>query len=64
MVERFGSEDAVQEAVVKELGDILWMLNAVCYEMGTSLEEIANTNIAKLQDRALRNVIKGTGDDR
>ncbi len=64
MVARFGSEDAVQEAVVKELGDVLWMLSAVCHEMGTSLEEIANTNIEKLQDRATRGVIKGTGDNR
>lgn len=64
MVERFGSEEAVSDYVKKELGDILWMLTAVTEDMGYSLEEIATLNVNKLQDRANRGVIKGSGDNR
>lgn len=64
MAERYGSEEAVADQVKKELGDILWMLTAVVTDMGYSLEEIATANVEKLQDRANRGVIKGSGDDR
>lgn len=64
LAERFGSEELAEEAVKKELGDILWMLTAVINDMGWSLEEIATLNVEKLQDRANRNMLQGSGDNR
>lgn len=49
---------------LKELGDILWQLNACCIQMGSSLEEVAKMNLDKLEDRANRGVLKGEGDNR
>lgn len=48
----------------KELGDVLWQLQACAYELGFSLEEIARDNLDKLSDRDSRGVIVGEGDDR
>lgn len=52
------------DALVKELGDVLWYIAAIGKELGVTLEVIAEQNIAKLQDRRARNVIKGEGDNR
>lgn len=64
LIARFGSREAVREKTVKELGDVLWQLQACCSVLGLSLQEVAETNIAKLEDRKARDVIKGAGDDR
>ena len=50
--------------IAKELGDVLWMVSAVCDEFGISLVDVARINIAKLQDRKERNVLSGSGDNR
>lgn len=52
------------DGLSKELGDVLWMLNSCCKELGISLESVAKTNIEKLTDRQQRNVLKGDGDNR
>lgn len=52
------------EAVQKELGDILWMWQATCKELGLDVEMVAQANLDKLEDRFQRYVIKGDGDDR
>jgi len=49
---------------LKELGDILWELNACCIQLDSSLEEVAKMNLDKLEDRARRNQLKGDGDNR
>jgi NTP pyrophosphatase (non-canonical NTP hydrolase) len=54
----------VQEYVKKELGDILWMLSAVASDHGLQLEDVAKANIAKLEGRAVRGTIQGSGDER
>ncbi len=54
----------IEGAIKDELGDILWYLAEVSTSFGFSLEEIANLNIEKLQRRAKRNKIKGSGDKR
>lgn len=51
-------------AVAKELGDVLWQVQACASEIGCSLEEIAQMNLNKLSERDLRGVIVGEGDDR
>lgn len=47
-----------------ELGDALWQLQACCYEVGITLEEVAIDNLKKLADRNNRGVIVGEGDNR
>lgn len=49
---------------MKELGDALWYLDAICHELGITLSDVASTNINKLEDRQERGVLKGDGDDR
>jgi len=56
--------EARRQALVKELGDVLWYLSALSREIGTSLEEVATNNIEKLYKRIDRNKIHGEGDDR
>ena len=52
------------ESLRKELGDVLWYLAALARDLGLTLEEIAQENLKKLQDRKDRGVLKGSGDDR
>ena len=52
------------EAVKKELGDVLWYLARLSDELGISLEDVAKTNLDKLRSRLERNKIKGSGDNR
>jgi NTP pyrophosphatase (non-canonical NTP hydrolase) len=56
--------DVVPEEIAYELGDVLWYVANIAYEMGYSLETIAIMNINKLEDRKSRNVIHGDGDNR
>lgn len=51
-------------ALKKELGDVLWNLSALCYEMGFKLDDVAQCNLDKLADRVKRGVVSGSGDDR
>lgn len=50
--------------IEKELGDVLWYVANVAFDLGLSLEEIAKKNIDKLQSRKERDVLKGSGDER
>lgn len=52
------------ENIKKELGDVLWYIAAICFELGISMEEVAKTNMEKLSSRKLRNKIHGEGDNR
>ena len=51
-------------ALIKELGDVLWFVAQFATEMDIDLDEIAEKNLAKLEDRQKRGVIRGSGDDR
>ncbi len=53
-----------KEDIKKELGDVLWYIAAICYELGLSMEDVAKTNIEKLASRKERNMIHGEGDTR
>lgn len=48
----------------KELGDVLWYVARLAHHIGYSLDDIATTNIEKLQSRMDRGVLGGSGDDR
>ena len=51
-------------AMRKEIGDVLWYVSELATSLGISLEHVARSNIAKLQDRQDRGVIGGSGDNR
>jgi len=53
-----------EKNMVKELGDVLWYVSVVCTYLGISLQEVAELNIEKLQDRMKRDKLKGSGDNR
>lgn len=57
------SPETVQ-AIKGELGDCLWYLSQLSSELGLTLNDIAEANLAKLADRAARGVLKGSGDNR
>lgn len=52
------------EAIEKELGDVLWYWSRMVTEIGSSADEVAEANLAKLRDRKERGVIQGSGDNR
>ena len=54
----------IRAEIVKELGDVLWYLNALAYELGYTLEEVAYINLNKLQSRKDRDQLQGSGDNR
>ena len=47
-----------------ELGDVLWYLSQVCTDNGWSLQDIAQSNLDKLESRKTRNMILGSGSNR
>lgn len=57
-------EIELHESLKKELGDCLWMLSACAANLNMSLDEVAVSNIEKLESRLERGVICGSGDDR
>ena len=63
---RDGVENPEQyrQSLLKELGDILWYVTAITTELGSSLEEVAQMNLEKLESRSTRGKLKGSGDDR
>ncbi len=55
---------SLRQELIKECGDVLWYLAAIAHELNTSLDEMAQVNLAKLASRNERNMIKGSGDNR
>ncbi len=53
-----------REDLKKELGDVLWYIATLADFLDISLDDIAESNIAKLADRQKRGVLKGQGDNR
>jgi NTP pyrophosphatase (non-canonical NTP hydrolase) len=54
----------IREDVAAELGDVLWYVAMLADEFGVDMGELAQANLDKLADRAQRNQIKGSGDNR
>lgn len=50
--------------VVKEMGDVLWYMAALCTALDVSLSDVAAGNLTKLFSRKERGVLSGSGDNR
>lgn len=57
-------DDKVKEAIVAELGDTMWYMASMCYNLGIPFNQVAEYNINKLKDRHARGVVHGSGDYR
>lgn len=60
----YDTYSALKEQVKLELGDVLWQMAALATEFELDLDDIAEANLTKLEDRKARDVIVGNGDDR
>ena len=56
--------DETKAELVKELGDILWYVNAVAVMLGSDLSKVADSNLQKVLSRKERGMIHGSGDNR
>jgi|SRR3989344_3292930 len=56
--------DKRREELKGELGDVLWYLAVLSHDLNLSFDDVAKTNIEKLQSRKERGVLKGDGDKR
>ena len=56
--------DENRELLKKELGDVLWYLSVLAFELRLELDDVAQSNLEKLKDRKDRNKLKGSGDNR
>ena len=57
-------DSATRDALVGEVGDVLWYIAVLSADLGYTLEEVAQINVRKLSSRQERGVIKGDGDTR
>ena len=57
------SEEA-RKSIASEASDCLWYLACLATDLGFDLADLAEANLAKLQDRMERGVIHGSGDTR
>jgi NTP pyrophosphatase (non-canonical NTP hydrolase) len=57
-------DDNQKDNIKKELGDVLWYLTQLSYDLGFSLNDVAQTNIDKLLARQEQGTIHGAGDNR
>lgn len=59
-----GLPEEKKTLLTKELGDVLFYIAAIAFELGVPLSEIARMNVNKLSSRSTRGTIQGSGDDR
>ena len=60
----YGLSEEAEKKLCAELGDILWHIAVIADNLGMGLSDIAEMNLEKLADRKVRDMIKGSGDDR
>ena len=59
-----GDGDLNHDHAKAELGDVLWFVAMLAEQLDTDLSEVAQNNLNKLADRAVRGKLKGNGDNR
>lgn len=52
------------EAIVSEIGDVLWYCTMICEELNFNVAECAEMVVNKLKSRQDRGVLGGSGDNR
>ena len=57
-------QEGDKEALVKEIGDVLWYLANLCSWLNVNFGDVAEANRTKLLDRQKRDVLRGEGDER
>lgn len=57
------SEDKKQ-ALVDELGDVMWYVAAIAKDLKVALDDVARRNLDKLASRKQRGTLGGSGDNR
>lgn len=63
--DKAGKIGEVEKAeIAKELGDVLWYLQALSHWLDIPFSHIAHGNLEKLSSRRIRGKIGGSGDDR
>ncbi|MCL4344078.1 MAG: nucleoside triphosphate pyrophosphohydrolase family protein [Nitrososphaerota archaeon] len=58
------NEPVNKDEIKGELGDVLWYLSELALTYGIGLDDVARSNIEKLQDRKRRGALRGSGDHR
>lgn len=58
----YGQDEDLYTQLQYEIGDIAWFVAGLCHSFGWKLEDIANMNLDKLQQRKKANTIEGNGD--
>lgn len=53
-----------RDDIIKEIGDVVFYATALANYFDSSLAEVMEMNMKKLNDRAARGVIRGNGDNR
>jgi len=59
-----GYDEELHADLTKELGDVLWQVQACCFELGLDLGDVMQANLDKLGGREERGTIVGSGDCR
>lgn len=59
-----GDRELDKQELLKELGDPLWYIASLADDLGFTLQDVVDANIAKLESRKARGVVKGSGDNR
>ena len=54
----------VKEAIIIEIGDVLWYMAQLCTELNIKMSRVADENLVKLRSRLKRNTLHGSGDER
>jgi len=57
-------DEEFKTLLLKELGDVLWYLAAICSELEIEMDSVASLNVKKLQERADKGTLHGSGDQR
>jgi NTP pyrophosphatase (non-canonical NTP hydrolase) len=52
------------DAIMKELGDVMWYISQLCNELDLELADVLALNITKLQARKSTGNLQGSGSDR